>query len=129
MIFATDIEPIHTSNVIFYIQIEAEIGNNKPISETLKWIAYGPNHYVCKYDGYVINECRYHTKELDDLRSTQNSGVSIVASTMQIASVKDKNPVFGELLSMGLLLRYETLIIPCLRYQFSSVIGSTIRMI
>ncbi|RVW43644.1 hypothetical protein CK203_097059 [Vitis vinifera] len=38
--------------------------------------------------------CRYHTKERDDLRATQNSGVSIVASTMQIASAKDQNPVF-----------------------------------
>ena len=74
-----------------------EIGNNEPIFETLKWIAHGPSHYVCKYDGYVINGCRYHTKECDDLRATQNSGVSIVASIMQIASVKDKNPVFGEL--------------------------------
>ena len=41
--------------------------------------------------------CHYHTKEHDDLRATQNSGVSIVATTMQIASAKDKNPVFGKL--------------------------------
>ena len=50
-----------------------------------------------KYNGYTINGCRYHTKERDDLRTTQNSGVSVVASTMQIASAKDKNPIFGEL--------------------------------
>ncbi|KAL6329317.1 hypothetical protein AAG906_016209 [Vitis piasezkii] len=34
------------------------------------------DHYVSKYHGYVINGCRYHTKERDDLRATQNSGVS-----------------------------------------------------
>ncbi|KAL6345336.1 hypothetical protein AAG906_015819 [Vitis piasezkii] len=55
------------------------------------------DHYVFKYHGYVINGCHYHTKERDDLRATQISGVKIVATTMQIASAKDKNPVFGEL--------------------------------
>ena len=52
---------------------------------------------MSKYNGYTINGCRYHTKEQDDLHTTQNSGVSVVASTMQIASAKDKNPIFGEL--------------------------------
>ncbi|KAL6334469.1 hypothetical protein AAG906_016009 [Vitis piasezkii] len=77
-----------------YVQNLA-IGNNELIYETLKWIAHGPSHYVSKYHGYVINGCRYHTKERDDLRATQNSGVSIVASTMQIASAKDQNLVFA----------------------------------
>ncbi|RVW19147.1 hypothetical protein CK203_095156 [Vitis vinifera] len=78
-------------------KIEAAIVNNEPISETLKWIAHGPSHYVSKYHGYVINGCQYHTKERDDLRATQNSGVSIVASTMQIVSAKDQNLVFDQL--------------------------------
>ena len=47
--------------------------------------------------------CHYHTKEHDDLRAIQNSGVSIVATTMQIASAKDKNPVFGELCFYGVI--------------------------
>ena len=51
-----------------------------------------------------MNECRYHTKKRDDLRITQNSGVSVVASTMQIASAKDKNPIFGELCFYGIII-------------------------
>ena len=57
-----------------------------------------------KYHGYVINGCHYNTKERDDLRATQNSGVSIVATIMQIASAKDKNPVFGELCFYGVII-------------------------
>ena len=49
------------------------------------------------YHGYVINGCHYHAKGHDDLWATKNTGVSIVARTIQIASAKDKNPVFGEL--------------------------------
>ena len=58
---------------------------------------------MSKYNGYTINGCRCHTKERDDLRTTQNSGVSVVASTMQIASAKDKNPIFGELCFYGII--------------------------
>ena len=34
---------------------------------------------------------------------TQNSGVSILVGTMQIASSKDKNPIFGELWFYGVI--------------------------
>ena len=76
--------------------------------------------YVSKYNGYTINGCRYHTKERDDLRTTQNSGVSVVASTMQIASAKDKNPIFGELCFYGIIteiwdLDYTKFRIPVLK--------------
>ena len=59
---------------------------------------------MSKYNGYIINGCRYHTKERDELRTTQNSGVSVVAATMQIASAKDKNPIFGELCFYGVII-------------------------
>ena len=59
---------------------------------------------MSKYHGYVNNGCHYHTKERDDLQATQNSGVSIIAMTMQITSSKDKNPVFGELCFYGIII-------------------------
>ena len=68
-----------------------------------------------KYHSYVINECQYNTKERDDLLATQNSGVSIVATTMQIASVKDKNPVFGELCFYGVITEIWDLDYPMFR--------------
>ncbi|RVW70679.1 hypothetical protein CK203_059005 [Vitis vinifera] len=36
-------------------EVEVAIANEEPVSETLKWIAHGPSHYVFKYHGYVIN--------------------------------------------------------------------------
>ncbi|RVW72464.1 hypothetical protein CK203_060492 [Vitis vinifera] len=84
-------------------KVEVAIADKEPISETLRWMAHGPTHYVAKYHGYVINGCQYNTKDRDELRVTQNSGVSIVATTMQISSAKDKNPVFGELCFYGII--------------------------
>ena len=43
--------------------------------------------------------------DYDQLQVTQNSGVSIVAITMQIASAKDKNPVFGQLCFYGIITK------------------------
>ena len=48
-------------------QVEVAIADKEPLSETLRWIAHGPTHYVSKYHGYVINGCRYNTKDRDDL--------------------------------------------------------------
>ena len=65
---------------------------------------------MSKYNGYIINASRYHTKEQDELHTTQNNGVSVVASTMQIASAKNKNLIFGELYFYGIILRFGILI-------------------
>ena len=59
---------------------------------------------MIKYHGYVINGCHYNSKERDDLRATQNSGISIVATTIQIANAKDKNHVLGELCFYGVII-------------------------
>ena len=56
-----------------------------------------------KHHDYVIDGSLYNTKERDHLRATQNSGVNIVVTTMQIASAKDKNLVFGEFCFYGVI--------------------------
>ncbi|KAH6785583.1 hypothetical protein C2S51_038038 [Perilla frutescens var. frutescens] len=43
----------------------------------------------------------YHTRECDDLRTVQNSGVSLVAKIMQVASAKDKNPIVADMIFYG----------------------------
>ena len=71
------------------------MGNN--ISDTLKWVSRGPRRDVMKFPGHVINGCRYNTRGRDADRVNQNSGVSIVATMMQVSSAKDKNPVVSNL--------------------------------
>ena len=78
---------------------------------------------MSKYHGYVINGCHYNTKDRDELRVTQNSGVNIVAITMQISSAKDKNLVFGELCFYGIIteiwdLYYTMFRIPVFKYNW-----------
>lgn len=72
---------------------------------------------MIKYQGYIVNGCRYHTKERDAERVSQNSGISITATTMQVASAKDKHPVVSNLSFYGVIseiwmLDYFTFKIP-----------------
>ncbi|TYK02903.1 transposase [Cucumis melo var. makuwa] len=95
-------------------EVASEIGmGNVEISDNLRWIAHGPHPFVIKYNSYVINGCRYHTESYDKNRSVQNSGVSLVAKTMQVSSSKDKNSTIGDMSFYGVIqdiweLNYNT---------------------
>ncbi|KAL6347441.1 hypothetical protein AAG906_025156 [Vitis piasezkii] len=84
-------------------KVEEAIHNGQDIPNTLRWLAHDLTHQVVKYLGYIINGYRYHTKERDMTCVTQNSGVSILAGTMQIVSSKENNPFFGELCFYGVV--------------------------
>ncbi|KAA0065358.1 transposase [Cucumis melo var. makuwa] len=75
-----------------WVALALEVPKNS-ITPSLRWIAHGPSPDVTTYSGYIINGYYYHTKRRDDTRRVQNSGVSITATTMQVSSSKDKNPV------------------------------------
>lgn len=70
--------------------------NDRGISETLKWLTYGPKSYAMSYSGYIINGLRFHTK--DSEKSTQNNGVSIEAETICRSSVQDTNQIVKDIL-------------------------------
>lgn len=83
----------------------------------MRWIASGPLFQVTKYSSYEIGGVRFNTISKDNDSVTQNSGVSLVASIMQYASVKDNNPVFGEMTFYGVVteiwdLNYNKFCIP-----------------
>lgn len=83
----------------------------------MRWLSQGPTDLVIKHDGFVINSRRFNTKARDDIRVTQNSGVSIVAKTMQFVSAHDKNPVYSDMKYYGVIqeiweLDYRTFRIP-----------------
>ena len=69
--------------------------NTSDVSERINWLSYGPRHQVISYTGYIINGRRFHTKDND--KSTQNSGVSIEASTVRIDGSVEKVIYYGVL--------------------------------
>jgi len=93
----------HNRTFISWIknEVEKRVANGEDICDSLRWIAKGPNVVVAKYSGFSVNEYHFHTTSRDESRTTQCSGVSLVAHAMQIASAKDSNPVYGPVTYYG----------------------------
>ncbi|TYJ96837.1 uncharacterized protein E5676_scaffold2750G00350 [Cucumis melo var. makuwa] len=71
--------------------VETELATGDvEVSDNLRWIAHGPHPVVTTYNSYAINGCHYHTKSHDKNKTVQNSGVSLVAKTMQWWYQKDE---------------------------------------
>lgn len=87
------------SNII--LNEELDIMDND--RDALKWLARGPSHVVLKYKGYVINGHRYYIEQYDNERQVQNSGVSLLAKTMQVSSSKDINPITADMCYYGII--------------------------
>ncbi|KAL4034957.1 hypothetical protein IC575_003631 [Cucumis melo] len=80
-----------------------EIQEGQVVSTTIRWIAHGPHPVVMIYEGYKVNGICYNTKRRDDTRTVQNSGLMFVASTMHVASAKDKNPIIADMSFYGVI--------------------------
>ncbi|XP_028080882.1 uncharacterized protein LOC114282405 [Camellia sinensis] len=96
----------HNKTFMYWLheKVSKELSGQNNISNNLKWIAQGPRLDVIKFPGYIINGCRYHTKDQDNSRVSQNSGVSLVATTMHVTGYKDKNPVFTDMSYYGVII-------------------------
>ncbi|KAK6782340.1 hypothetical protein RDI58_020136 [Solanum bulbocastanum] len=71
------------------------------VPDLIKKLSRGPNFVTKRYFGYLINGYRFHIRQRDARRKTQNSGVTVVASTTSFASSKDKNPIAANLTYYG----------------------------
>lgn len=103
------------------LQVQSELEeDNHGVSENLRWLAAGPNMAVPLYMSYLIKGIKFNIKAQDDVRTTQNSGVYLLAHTMQVASAKDKNPILSNMGFYGVIqeiwdLDYQKFTIPVFR--------------
>ncbi|BBG93520.1 hypothetical protein Prudu_001553 [Prunus dulcis] len=86
----------------FKVQSELNGEEHNGVSENLRWLAAGPSMAVPSYRSYLINGVKFNTKAQDDVRTVQNSGVYLLAYTMQVASAKDKNPLLSPIWALGM---------------------------
>lgn len=73
------------------------------VNEQLEKLSIRPNRIGYSYSGYKVNGYRFHTKNSDIARKTQNNGVFVSTETSSYSSVKDRNPVRGSLGYYGVL--------------------------
>ncbi|XP_071940025.1 uncharacterized protein [Coffea arabica] len=76
---------------------------NVSVLRDLRFLAKGPDVVGIQHDKYVVNGFQFHTNEVEKKRKTQNSGVTVNATTSIFASIRDQNPVLSELVYFGIL--------------------------
>ncbi|KAL6125728.1 hypothetical protein ACLB2K_073782 [Fragaria x ananassa] len=87
------------------------------IPEIVRWLSDKSSNEVLNYNGYKINGTLYTTKGKDDVRSTQNSGVYLVADTPQVASARDKRIIRDEMSFYGVITEIWELDYEKFRFQ------------
>ncbi|GKC62923.1 putative transposase-associated domain-containing protein, partial [Tanacetum coccineum] len=65
------------------VERELEISKDS-VSDTVRWISYGPRATIVKYEAYNINGYTFRTKS-NDGKVYQNSGVSVEAADLHIS--------------------------------------------
>ncbi|XP_027067562.2 uncharacterized protein [Coffea arabica] len=98
-------ERIHSETFAnwFDNHVDDFLPENEVISKDLRLLAKGPNVVGSKYERYIVNGFRFHTKYLESKRKNQNSGVIVTAITSSFASTKDMNLVSSDLAYYGVL--------------------------
>ena len=122
----------HSRKFVTWVEKEVDrrVNNGENICQDVRWLAKLPNFVVKKYGGYAINEYKFHTTAWDESKTTQGSGVSLVANAMQVASEKDPNPVYGAVTYYGRIkeiweLDYYMLTVPIFMCEWVDIRGIT----
>ncbi|KAM3248017.1 putative protein isoform X1 [Capsicum annuum] len=76
---------------------------NAELPDYLLRLAKGPNWVAKRYTLYWVNGYRFHTKARHAPCKTQNSGVTLSATTDSFASARDRNPIDGEVSYYGVI--------------------------
>ncbi|KAG5561436.1 hypothetical protein RHGRI_004467 [Rhododendron griersonianum] len=89
--------PIWFRTHVHKLQLEG----SEEVSDEVAILALGPRDTSIRFSGYIINGVRYHTKERELRRKTQNSGVMLKAKTSSYSSARDMNPQEGDVTYYG----------------------------
>ncbi|GJS94959.1 hypothetical protein Tco_0801927 [Tanacetum coccineum] len=101
-------------------EVERELAISKEsVSETVRWISYGPRATIVKYDAYNINGYTFCTK-CHDGKVYQNSGVSVEAIDLHISKegATTRQAFYYGVLQEIWVLDYRFRQIPLLKYDW-----------
>ncbi|XP_007226196.2 uncharacterized protein LOC18791599 [Prunus persica] len=81
-------------------------------------LSYGPDERVCTYTGCVVNGIRWHVKDIEETRTTQNSGVMVPGT-----HADQESNFYGRLVSVvkiGFTYGYHVILFKCEWYNTST---------
>nr|XP_017228842.1 PREDICTED: uncharacterized protein LOC108204064 [Daucus carota subsp. sativus] len=103
----------------FKEKIASNFLDEMEISQEIRWIADGPNKDVPTFNGYKMDGITFSTKDRDDTRNVQCSGVCVQADTMVVQGkdqiVEHASPTFYGVITSIWELDYNSFRIPIFR--------------
>ena len=94
---------LNEHNKMFLKWFKQKILQNGCDVDDFKWLARGPNFDVITWSGYDINKFSFYIIIEDHKSIMHNSGVTVEAESMHLASSKDNNPVMATISYYGII--------------------------
>ncbi|KAG8387608.1 hypothetical protein BUALT_Bualt02G0038900 [Buddleja alternifolia] len=89
------------------------------VSEDLVHLAYGPDKRVTHYEACIVNGIRFHTKQREMNKKTQNSGV--VVKVEEESGFRDYYGVLTDIIQLDYLGNHHVVLFKCDWYEGRSV--------
>ena len=96
---------IREHNRTFANWFKQKVEGEECVSNTIKWLARGPEVDVISWNSYVINVYTFYTKSLDDRSKIQNNGVMLEIESIHLFNSKDKRGLNWQLCFIIRLLK------------------------
>ncbi|KAG8365720.1 hypothetical protein BUALT_Bualt17G0001300 [Buddleja alternifolia] len=80
---------------------DMQLVESDAIYTDLKLLARGPIMVGKKFSGFLVNGFRFHTKDQESNKKTQNSGIMVSTITSSFANRRDNRPIVTELSYYG----------------------------
>ena len=83
------------------------------VTNHIEWLARGPNKVGRRFKGYIIGGVRFHVREIEEKRKTQNSGVVVATKTSFLDSDVVYYGVLNDIIELNYYERFKVVPFKC----------------
>ncbi|KAG8382296.1 hypothetical protein BUALT_Bualt05G0062100 [Buddleja alternifolia] len=117
-----NVEKNHEEFFAKWLERRIEVASSEEtslVTEDLLHLAYGPDKWVTHYEGCIVNGLRFHTKQREMNKKTQNSGV--VVKVEEESGFRDYYGVLTDIIQLDYLGNHHVVLFKCDWFEGKSV--------
>ncbi|KAG8382724.1 hypothetical protein BUALT_Bualt05G0107100 [Buddleja alternifolia] len=117
-----NVEKNHEEFFAKWLERRIEVASSEEtslVTEDLLHLAYGPDKWVTHYEGCIVNGLRFHTKQCEMNKKTQNSGV--VVKVEEESGFRDYYGVLTDIIQLDYLGNHHVVLFKCDWFEGKSV--------
>ncbi|CAA0828030.1 Unknown protein [Striga hermonthica] len=116
-----NVEKVHDDSFSTWFErvICAPIVENPTVNENLLHLAYGPDKRVTRYEACIVSGLRFHTKQREVSKRTQNSGVMVKGE--EASGLRDYYGVLTDIIKLDYLGNHEVVLFKCDWFEGKSI--------